>query len=53
MQDDLVTDTNHQGAMQALCRYRGDLVRWGVGVDPNTTTASLRAVVSAYLRQHP
>ena len=28
-------------------------VRWGVGVDPNTTTASLRAVVSAYLRQHP
>ncbi len=26
--------------------------RWGVGVDPNTTTASLRAVVSAYLRQH-
>ncbi len=26
-------------------------IRWGVGVDPNTTTASLRAVVSAYLRQ--
>ena len=25
-------------------------IRWGVGVDPNTTTASLRAVVSAYLR---
>ena len=25
-------------------------IRWGVGVDPNTTTASLRAVVSAHLR---
>jgi len=26
-------------------------VKWGVGIDQNTTTASLRAVVSAYLRQ--
>jgi 2-isopropylmalate synthase len=26
-------------------------VKWGVGVDPNTTTASLRAVLSAYVRQ--
>ena len=25
-------------------------IRWGVGADPNITTASLRAVVSAYLR---
>jgi 2-isopropylmalate synthase len=25
-------------------------IRWGVGLDPNTTTASLRAVVSAFLR---
>jgi 2-isopropylmalate synthase len=28
-----------------------DDVRWGVGVDPNTTTASLRAVVSAVNRR--
>ena len=28
-------------------------VRWGVGTDPNTITASLRAVVSAHLRQRP
>jgi 2-isopropylmalate synthase len=27
------------------------VVRWGVGLDPNTITASLRAVVSAHLRQ--
>ena len=26
-------------------------VRWGVGTDPNTTTASLRAVLGAYERQ--
>ena len=26
-------------------------VRWGVGTDPNTTTASLRAVLAAYERQ--
>ena len=26
-------------------------VRWGVGTDPNIMTASLRAVVSAFLRQ--
>jgi 2-isopropylmalate synthase len=26
-------------------------IRWGVGVDPNIMTASLRAVVSAFLRQ--
>jgi 2-isopropylmalate synthase len=26
-------------------------VRWGIGTDPNILTASLRAVVSAVLRQ--
>ena len=27
-------------------------IRWGLGQDPNITTASLRAVLSAYERQH-
>jgi hypothetical protein len=26
-------------------------VRWGVGTDPNIMTASLRAVVTSFLRQ--
>ena len=26
-------------------------VRWGIGIDPNITTASLRAVLSAFERQ--
>jgi 2-isopropylmalate synthase len=26
-------------------------IRWGIGTDPNITTASLRAVVSAFERQ--
>jgi len=28
-------------------------VRWGIGTDPNITTASLRAVLSAFERQYP
>jgi 2-isopropylmalate synthase len=32
-------------------RAAGGEVRWGVGTDPNIVTASLRAVVSAFLRQ--
>ncbi|MSZ48994.1 MAG: hypothetical protein F2602_06090, partial [Actinobacteria bacterium] len=31
------------------CAIGGD-VYWGVGIDPNTTTASLKAVVSAINR---
>ncbi|HWM19004.1 MAG TPA: 2-isopropylmalate synthase, partial [Ilumatobacteraceae bacterium] len=32
---------------------RGDgAIRWGIGTDPNITTASLRAVLSAFARQH-
>jgi 2-isopropylmalate synthase len=31
------------------CAIAGD-VFWGVGIDPNTTTASLKAVVSAINR---
>lgn len=32
---------------------RGDgEIRWGIGQDPNITTASLRAVLSAFERQH-
>ena len=27
-------------------------IRWGIGTDPNITTASLRAVLSAFERQH-
>jgi 2-isopropylmalate synthase len=27
-------------------------IRWGIGTDPNITTASLRAVLSAFARQH-
>ena len=27
-------------------------MRWGVGTDPNIITASLRAVLSAFERQH-
>ncbi len=27
-------------------------VRWGIGQDPNITTASLRAVLNAFERQH-
>ena len=30
---------------------RGD-IKWGIGQDPNITTASLRAVLSAFERQH-
>jgi 2-isopropylmalate synthase len=29
----------------------GAEVRWGIGIDPNITTASLRAVLSAFERQ--
>ena len=29
----------------------GNEVRWGIGTDPNITTASLRAVLSAFERQ--
>lgn len=28
-------------------------IRWGIGIDPNITTASLRAVLSAFERQQP
>jgi 2-isopropylmalate synthase len=31
-------------------RVGGDRVRWGVGLDPDLVTASLRAVVSAVNR---
>jgi 2-isopropylmalate synthase len=27
-------------------------IRWGIGQDPNITTASLRAVLNAFERQH-
>lgn len=30
----------------------GTSTRWGIGTDPNITTASLRAVLSAFERQH-
>ena len=30
----------------------GPSTRWGIGTDPNITTASLRAVLSAFERQH-
>ena len=28
-------------------------IKWGIGKDPNITTASLRAVLGAFARQHP
>ena len=31
---------------------RGGQVKWGLGQDPNITTASLRAVLAAFERQH-
>jgi len=33
------------------CADSAGVLRWGVGVDPNTITASLRAVLSAFERQ--
>ena len=29
----------------------GEVIRWGIGTDPNITTASLRAVLAAFERQ--
>ena len=49
-----IGDTAALYAREAFERYRADAegnVRWGVGTDPSTITASLRAVLCAFDRQ--
>ena len=45
-----VETVGHAGEQESEADAAGD-VRWGVGIDPNTTTASLRAVLSAVNRR--
>ncbi len=38
--------------VETVDRRRRRVTRWGLGTDPNITTASLRAVLAAFERQH-